>query len=681
MQIKPISSTIKYRKDIDGMRAVAVLAVIFFHISHNLLPGGFVGVDVFFVISGFLITKILVKSITQHDFKYSVFYIRRVRRIFPALFVMLLVCSIVALLIFSNENLHYFAKTLRASALQISNIFFQGNQNYFAPGNDTMPLLHTWSLGVEEQYYLVWPTVLLLLFKFRKNISNPFYTLIALSLLSLIYSEYLVLTSQQNMAFYSLLSRFWELGIGGILAFGKLQITSKLWNEVWGFLGALCIVIALVFTNSNYFPGIEALLPCVGSGLLIVSASQHKTLVARFLENPILVFIGLISYSLYLWHWPIIIFYKAYTATVDISLLAGSGIVAVSILIAYLSWRFIENGFRKSHSLQQENLFSWALPRSIKIHFYKPLLAAVGLMLFFTGLSYSLEGNGWNWRLLKPEDPKLYELNRYLSQYSISSEEKNLYVLTVGPNKKNPEVVVYGDSHAQAYGNAIISWAKKKKLSVHMITGDACPPLVGIKTNPEQYQCGSSQQAFWSYLASHPRVRYVFLASRWSIHLYKLYGKNDFLLSDIHAEKRNVLVQQSKRIFRHHLAETVRKIPKHIQIILMGDVPNIESSRVQQVKNYSTLWAYHMIPESYKVYATPINHCEAGTRCKQTISFVRSTLRAVADKYKNVTLFDPTPYLCAQGSCSIEKNGVVLYKNGDHLNSYGSDYIGKYFSF
>jgi peptidoglycan/LPS O-acetylase OafA/YrhL len=221
-----MSSLISYRKEIDGLRALAVISVVIFHLKNSLLPGGFVGVDIFFVISGFLITKIIIREVEANRFSFTNFYIRRIRRIFPALFLVLFVSLILAILILTTEDMIWFAKTLRYAAIQISNFLFQREVGYFDPAFEDMPLLHTWSLAVEEQFHLIWPVTLLLLFKFKKNHNLPFYGLIVISTISLIFSEYLV-NHNQKVAFFSLPSRLWELGVGGILAFHKIKQPKK----------------------------------------------------------------------------------------------------------------------------------------------------------------------------------------------------------------------------------------------------------------------------------------------------------------------------------------------------------------------------------------------------------------------------------------------------------------------
>lgn len=402
-----ISKKISHRQDIDGLRAIAILFVLLFHLNNSFLPSGFVGVDIFFVISGFLITKILIKDIQKDNFSFSSFYIKRIRRIFPALFV-LFACLIMATLTLTPDDFKWFAKTLKVASLQISNILFQKQVGYFDPQFEGMPLLHTWSLGVEEQFYLIWPITLLLLFKFRKTPNLPFYGLIIISIISLLLSQYLISVGQQRIAFFSLPTRLWELGIGAILAFDKIKKPKNFKvNELLGITGIALIVLSAFLINSEFFPGFRAFAPCIGSFLVIFSGNNTTTIVTRILSNKILVFIGLISYSLYLWHWPVIIFYKEYSGDVDLSITTSIIISISCVILSYFSWKFIENPFRRRKDLKDEIMFEIKQGKSPnkstqkKFRFYTPIVAAFFFMILFTIISINIKKTGWNWRTLK----------------------------------------------------------------------------------------------------------------------------------------------------------------------------------------------------------------------------------------------------------------------------------------
>jgi len=335
---------VKYRSDIDGLRCFAVISVILYHLNQNVLPGGFTGVDIFFVISGFLITGIIVDGASRKQFTMSRFYARRVRRIFPALFVVLLVSTLFAVVTFEPDAYQRFFTELRYAILQISNFLFSQELGYFDASTETSPLLHTWSLGVEEQFYLVWPMLILTIFRFGRKKLGLILSLI--SVVSFIYSEYLVSSSPQ-IAFYMLHSRAWELGLGGILAIGTIpEIKSRLINNCFSVVGLVFLLIAFFAINdSSPFPGRNALLPVFGTVLLIYTGRSRNTFVSKSLSWKPFVIIGMLSYSLYLWHWPVIVFYKTITAN-EITVTSGVLLFLVTLFLSTLSYTFVEKPCR-----------------------------------------------------------------------------------------------------------------------------------------------------------------------------------------------------------------------------------------------------------------------------------------------------------------------------------------------
>lgn len=351
---------LKYRSDIDGLRAIAVLPVVLFHADLTAFSGGYVGVDIFFVISGFLITGIISREIQNGDFSIITFYERRVRRIFPALFVMFFFTLAAGVFLLLPSDLEKLGASVVAATTFVSNIFFLRTSGYFERTAELNPLLHTWSLAIEEQYYLFFPILLMVLWKFRWNWK---VVTSAGLVLSFVYSIYMT-DHYTSKAFYLLPSRAWELLLGSIIALGVLpRINNTLLLEILAALGIGFIAFAvLVYDPETIFPGLAALLPCLGAGLLIFTGQgDYKTTVARILSGRVLVFFGLISYSLYLWHWPIFVFtnyYSVFPLPLAHSLLN----VIISVFIAYLSWQFIENPFRKPggkfYSNQKIVLFS-----------------------------------------------------------------------------------------------------------------------------------------------------------------------------------------------------------------------------------------------------------------------------------------------------------------------------------
>src|ERR1700690_2687799 len=343
MRISPnLEISPKYRPDIDGLRAIAVLSVVFFHLGVPL-HGGFVGVDIFFTISGFLIGSIILRQTSDRIFTFAGFYERRIRRIFPALIVMLAVSCILAYEFLLPAELISFSKSLAAASFSLSNIFFWLQSGYFdAPASNT-PLLHTWSLAIEEQFYVFLPVLLVILHRFSpRRINLVIYSFAAVSLLISVYGAY----QFPSAAFYLLHTRAWELLIGTALALeGFPKLRGPFVREAAGIAGLLLIAFALLFYHSwTPFPGLAALPPCLGTALIIAAGESGKNTVGRLLSLRPIVFVGLISYSLYLWHWPLIVFYKfGFTVIDGLSHIQSQAFLfALSLVLATLSWRFVE---------------------------------------------------------------------------------------------------------------------------------------------------------------------------------------------------------------------------------------------------------------------------------------------------------------------------------------------------
>ena len=332
----------KYRAEIDGLRALAVVPVIFFHAGFDWFSGGFVGVDVFFVISGYLITTILIDDIESNKFSIVHFYERRARRILPALIAITFMTTIVAWLLLNPIDLRKVGDALLGVATFTSNIVFWLTQGYFAESAELNPLIHTWSLAVEEQYYVLFPVFLLLTWRFGKN--KVFWLIIIMALVSLLISEW-GWRNNASANFYLAPTRAWELLAGSISAFiiHKRGVQSNNWLAS---VGLIAILFSIFFYDKNTpFPSIYALVPVLGVVLVVMYADQ-RTHVAKMLSIKGLVGIGLISYSAYLWHQPLFAFTRIQLSEVDLSFFTSIILILITGFLSYLSWRFIEGPFR-----------------------------------------------------------------------------------------------------------------------------------------------------------------------------------------------------------------------------------------------------------------------------------------------------------------------------------------------
>ena len=335
-----------YRPDLDALRGIAVLAVIIFHAFPSLIPGGFVGVDIFFVISGYIISKHIVEQLGCGNFQIKEFYKRRIKRIFPALILVLLFVIIIGWVVLTPGEYELIGRSIAGGAAFAANFVFWHEAGYFDTAANTKPLLHLWSLGVEEQFYIFWPIVISTIYvKYKQHFGQ---ILLALTTLSLIYSVFLV---QNNTVadFYSPLTRFWELSLGSIIAYqeknNRLHLSSQI-IRLLPIVGIILIISSFFIIEKNYkFPGSWALLPTIGTGMLIYSGTLGSSFNKIFLSSPVLIWIGLISYPLYLWHWPLLVFSRIMNSD-SLSTEASILTLAISFFLAWVTYKYVELNIR-----------------------------------------------------------------------------------------------------------------------------------------------------------------------------------------------------------------------------------------------------------------------------------------------------------------------------------------------
>lgn len=358
----------KYRREIDGLRALAVVPVILFHAGFKLFSGGFVGVDIFFVISGYLITSILLTDLSNQNFSILRFYERRARRILPALFLVLAVSTLVAWFLLIPGDMKDFAHSLAAVSVFASNHFFLHKSNYFDAAVELKPLLHTWSLAVEEQFYLFFP--LFLMWGWRYGKARLILIIAVVATASLVLAQWCAFYKPE-LGFFILPTRAWELAIGSFAAFyfDKYQLAtfSAKINQLFSLLGFSFIIVSIFLYDKNTpFPSVYALVPTLGT-LFIILFAWPSTYVGRILGSRIFVGIGLISYSAYLWHQPLFAFARQRSLT-EPSANVFTALSAVTIMLAYLTWRYVENPFRQKSSnpyFQRRAIFTYALTGGI----------------------------------------------------------------------------------------------------------------------------------------------------------------------------------------------------------------------------------------------------------------------------------------------------------------------------
>lgn len=647
-------STIQYRADIDGLRAIAVLAVVLFHLSPSLLSGGFVGVDIFFVISGYLITSILRKDISNHEFSLLKFWERRVRRIVPALFVVVFTSLLAGWFLFLPHDYERLSRQALSVAVFASNILFYMQSGYFDTGNETKPLLHTWSLSVEEQFYLFFPLGLFLVTKFVPGYLKSI--LCAAFIFSLSLSIYGVHTFS-TATFYLLPTRMWELLLGALITFFPAKRTlSKCYSEAGSVLGAGLIFFSIfAYSKETIFPGEAALIPCLGAALLLWSGSTYNPGVCRILGLTPFVFIGKVSYSWYLWHWPVLVFYKYYfSQTYELSDIAV--LLLSTFLISVLSWKYIETPFR---ALQVSRAYVFSV-------FAVVTLATIAFSVFIqfqrgspgrfepSVLAYANAQNDKN--------PNQELCNRP----SLDSLRQDKICATFAQAEIAPRFILWGDSHADAIAPAFYALSRQHHINGYIATYDGCPPILNLeqKGRDSSFYCRQFNEEVLR-LIERNQIKKIFLVSAWgnwmfNPRLYAAAGDNDH-------RHESVPKEMNGDVFSG-LDETVRLlVRKGLQVYVMQTIPTAEFDPPREL----ALDAAFIGRESGHAFIPLTSYIKT-----------RGPIEMLSQLYHEntgVTFLDPMGYLCNDQVCNISKDGRSLYYNGGHLSVFGAEQLRELF--
>ena len=496
----------KYRPDIDGLRAVAVLPVLFYHAGIPGFPGGFVGVDIFFVISGYLICGMIDAEIREGSFSLDNFYKRRILRILPALFVMFLATSVLAYVYCLPVELEDYAKSLASAIGSVSNIYFAGTAGYFDAPAETKPLLHTWSLGVEEQFYLVAPLLMLAAWRLaRERAKWLFAAAVALSFVAAVAVSY----RNTTFVFYLTPLRAWELGLGALLSIKFVPSpASALARHACGMAGLLLLLGVILFGS----PGLPLLvmtsLASIGAALVIVSSERECSAAGRLLSLRPLVFVGLISYSLYLWHWPLLVFQR--TDGVLLGHAAGLtgklALVACAMGAAWLSWKFIELPFR-SKALTSSRVAVFGTAGTLMAS----SVALCALVLFSGGVPFRFPARVVSIAAYLGYDPS--DAFRSGRCYLATNRQRLDVDTCLALDPKRPNYLLVGDSHAAHLWLGLSS--AMPEINLMQATASACRPAVEPTVLLDTRACPRLMQFVFNDVLVNNRVDKVVLGAAW----------------------------------------------------------------------------------------------------------------------------------------------------------------------
>ncbi|PJZ75754.1 acyltransferase family protein [Leptospira neocaledonica] len=672
------NDAVTYRPDIDGLRAIAVLSVVLFHAFPTVIRGGFVGVDVFFVISGYLISSILFKNLQKGTFHFLDFYARRIRRIFPSLLVVLTFCLTLGYFVLLGEEYKQLGRHTFAGSFFFSNIALLDDlSDYFNGAAELKPLLHLWSLGIEEQFYIVWPLALYLAWRCRFNL---FFMTIVCAVVSLIWNlaEY---KRNPIYTFYLPYTRVWELLFGATLAWTqlykpetikdllpsfiqKIEFFNKpfsfpLWNDpkicdIRSILGFVLIIAPVLFYGkSTPFPGFAALAPVLGA-VLIISSGPEAIINKKVLAIKPMVFVGLISFPLYLWHWPLLSFtaiLESGTPALKWRLIA----VVLSFVLSTLTWHYVEKNLRF-----REN--TWVLG------------SLAGLLIFAALFGQTIyKKDGWSYRVAQyRENAKIFEgwmisdpkcIDRFKSEYG-----SNLVYCLVGDPNKQPDAVLIGDSHANALAYGLIRKFSNDRLNLlHMGLG-GCPPFFGIEADPKR-PCERESNTL-EMLEKNPKITKILLNSRGPRYLTG-HGYGDLEINAVGAAKYRFRpdITDPKQAFREAMRDTLRRLTAAgKEIVFVADVPEIGFDP----KRCVSLRPFRLESEDPdKVCKIPRKNFD-----ERNLEY-HELVNSILSEFPKVKLWETWKNFCDDQYCYAFRDGKLLYRDSNHISLEGSYWLGE----
>ena len=644
----PSHASADFRKDIDGLRAIAVLPVVLFHAGIPGFSGGFIGVDVFFVISGFLITGILLRSINEGNYSIRHFYERRIKRILPALSLVLFVSTVIALIVYLPETLTNYGKSLASVSVFSSNFFFWKSIGYFAEPADAQPLLHTWSLAVEEQFYIFYPLLLWLLAKRALDVRRALLIIAAGSLALSIYATF----GHTGANFYLLPTRAWELMVGGLIAASpRVELRPQL-RCLLALLGVLIIGTCVVlYSSKTPFPGAAAIPPVLGTALVVFSGHNRSNEGYALLGTAPLVLVGRASYSFYLWHFPALAF-AVYLTAGKLRLSSALIVCGASLLAALLTLRFLEDPVRRSRR-----------KRAVLL----PLVAMAALggtgavIAASNGLPGRIPERSLAIAAVQNDKEAHHEECMSLDATIIPPSKACL----LGNSTETPHVLLWGDSHAMVTATSMEAAAEKQGASFLFDATADCPPGLGFEISPDflitmtrtpSYRyCGEYNRQMLE-LALDPRIRTVVISSRWTN-----WRMDEPLIDgqeapDIRLQKdgRATAKGSNRPIFEQGFAQLVEQLTnagKHVVIVGPLPEPHHDVPKLLYVQRFG-----------FAPSPAPLSRAEYDGRHADIVAYFRK----LAATYP-ITFVQPADVLCAGGSCPIADRGGPRFFDDNHL--------------
>lgn len=644
-----------YRRDIDGLRALAVVPVVFSHAGLPGFSGGFVGVDVFFVISGFLISGILMREIEAGNFSLIRFYERRARRILPALFVVLTVVLAVGYFVLTPWEYKDLSKSMIATIFFVSNFWFlESTSGYFGSAAEYEPLLHTWSLAVEEQFYIFFPLILWWLSSRKKTTVIAFIALISAASLALsVWATH----AYPLHNFFWIPTRIWELGVGALLAMGAFKASRhKILVELVSAAGFLAICASIFFiTDATPFPGLTALPVCLGTVAIIWGGMQHQTIVSSMLATPGAVGIGLISYSFYLWHWPPLVFARIITGASELPISLALFLIILSAICAYLSWRFVERPFRKGSSGKQ-----LTQPQIFRLSGISSLIITAACFIVYS--TDGLLGRLSSQSVLYYQDA----INMSDSQRRCKDE----FVCVVGDAEaagSKPTYFLWGDSHASAMLVGYERWLESKGLVGAAAAEPGCPPLFDLvrRTRNGITRCDVFNRNVLAYIEDNHDIQNVILVGRWAVAAHGTLTAGEAgpdVILDLSPDSKAALPDPGNAAaFEFGFQSTVdRLLALGKTITVIESVPEIGYNVPQSFTRHDLIGTVNRkVP----------TRADFDERNRLPLSIMANVLQ---DKpVRTVSVAD----IVCRPDCLVQLDNRSLYRDDDHLSAWGAIWL------
>jgi peptidoglycan/LPS O-acetylase OafA/YrhL len=624
----------KYRPDIDGLRAIAVLSVVAFHAFPGWVKGGFIGVDIFFVISGFLISTIIFENVDKGTFSFTEFYTRRIRRIFPALLLVLAACLAFGWFALFADEYKQLGKHIAAGAGFISNFVLWGEAGYFDNSAETKPLLHLWSLGIEEQFYIIWPPLLWLARK------RKFHLILIIGVVSF-YLNLKGIKQDAIATFYSPLTRFWELLAGSLLAWVSLYKKEfKPSPNLFSIAGLLLLAYGFLCINKDSgFPGLWATIPVLGA-MLLISAGPNSWINRELLSNRLAVWFGLISFPLYLWHWPLLSFARIIESEMPHKAIRLAAVL-LSIALAWLTYRFLEKPIRRT----------------------KKVMALVVLMGLVGGTGYLIfSHDGYGSRAsIKDFKNNKNELVRtpYTDEacFKYINNKTPLFPLCRFTDANSTETIaVIGDSHAYAAYPGIAEYVKAKGKNTVLLANSGCPPYLGAptrKNDAEKEACKLRMEELIHVVLAHKDIQKIFFFTRGPIYVTGVEP-----LPTIDPTEHHILSQADIDLGIQRTINSLTQAGK--KVFYVTENPELSYTAPSCITRPFRLNARDCRPEKAQVMARQKDYLNALTQLQ------------------HVTIINSTKAFCPENKCIVFEDGSLLYSDDDHLSVAGSRFQVKH---